>query len=136
VSRHPQFVEAFFGAPELLDGLTAVVGGDLDNLTTEERAVLAEIDAVWRCVPGAQGPSSWPAMTFQISRAAVRNPGVAGPGGVYARLSRKEEFGPPSWRRLQPAFPSSAPTAAARRPVEDGTRASGRHHRSRVARTA
>jgi glycosyltransferase involved in cell wall biosynthesis len=96
----PQLVEAWAGDPELLEGFNlVVVGGDLDNPTPEERAVLAEIDAVCARLPGArQGlvllghrPH---ADVPQILRAAVHGiPGVAGAGGVYACSSRKEEFG-------------------------------------------
>jgi glycosyltransferase involved in cell wall biosynthesis len=96
----PQLVEAWAGDPELHEGFNLViVGGDLDNPTPEERAVLAEIDAVCARLPDArQGlvllghrPH---ADVPQILRAAVHGiPGVAGAGGVYACPSRKEEFG-------------------------------------------
>ena len=96
----PQLVEAWAGVPELLQGFNlVVVGGDLDNPTPEERAVLSEIDAVCARLPSArQGlvllghrPH---ADVPQILRAAVHGiPGVAGAGGVYACPSRKEEFG-------------------------------------------
>ena len=95
----PQLVEAWAGAPELLEGFNlVVVGGDLDNPTPEERAVLSEIDAV--CAPARRPPGTRPqghrphADVPQILRAAVYGiPGVAGTGGVYACPSRKEEFG-------------------------------------------
>ena len=68
----PQLVEAWAGDPELLEGFNlVVVGGDLDNPTPEERAVLAEIDAVCaRCPAPARDSSSWatgPMPTFRRS---------------------------------------------------------------------
>ena len=96
----PQLVEAWAGAPELLESFNLlIVGGDLESPTLEERSVLAEIEAVCARLPGARkglvllGHRPH-AEVAQILRAAAHGiPGLAAPGGVYACPSRKEEFG-------------------------------------------
>lgn len=96
----PQLVEAWAGAPELLERFNlVVVGGDLEHPSAEERHVLTEIEAVCARLPGARrglvllGHRPHRDVA-QILRAAAHGiPGAAAHGGVYSCPSRKEEFG-------------------------------------------
>jgi glycosyltransferase involved in cell wall biosynthesis len=96
----PELVEAWAGDARLLEGFNlAVVGGDLEHPTPEERHVLAEIRAVCARLPQARkglvllGHRPHDEVPHLLRAVAEGIPGVVAAGGVYACSSRKEEFG-------------------------------------------
>jgi glycosyltransferase involved in cell wall biosynthesis len=96
----PLLVDAWSGDPELFAAFNlVVVGGGLEQPTTEERLVLEEIDAVLRHRGWARDglvllghrPNREISQILGVAAEGIR--GVIAPGGVYACASRKEEFG-------------------------------------------
>jgi len=93
-------LEAWAGALDLRSGFNlAIVGGDLERPTAEERMVIDELAAAAARHPGAgdgllmlgHRPHHDVLDLMAAARAGVA--GVVGPGGVYACASEKEEFG-------------------------------------------
>ena len=120
----PQLVEAWAGAPELLESFNLlIVGGDLESPTPEEWSVIAEIEAVCARLPGARkglvllGQPATRRGGADSPRRAHGIPGLAAPGGVYACPSRKGGVRPGPPGGAGAGLRSSAPTVAARRPT-------------------
>jgi len=112
----PALVEAWAGDPRLLESFNlAIVGGELEHPTPEERHVIDEIDAVCARLPQAR--SGLVALGHrphdevpQLLRAAAHGiPGLVAAGGVYACPSRKEEFGLSLLEALAAGLPVVAP---------------------------
>jgi glycosyltransferase involved in cell wall biosynthesis len=125
----PALVEAWAGDPRLHESFNlAVVGGDLEHPTPEERHVIDEIAAVCARLPQAHGglialghrPHD---EVPQLLRAAAHGiPGLVAAGGVYACPSRKEEFGLSLLEALAAGLPVVAPDRGGPPTfVEDGT---------------
>ena len=94
VKGFPALLEAWAGAPELRGAFNlAIVGGDLEHPTAEERAVLHELQA--GAVEGLLLLGHRPHRdVIALMAAAQAGIGaVVGAGGIYACASEKEEFG-------------------------------------------
>ena len=112
----PALVEAWAGDPRLFESFNlAIVGGELEHPTPEERHVIDGIDAVCARLPHAR--SGLVALGHrphdevpQLLRAAAHGiPGLVAAGGVYACPSRKEEFGLSLLEALAAGLPVVAP---------------------------
>jgi glycosyltransferase involved in cell wall biosynthesis len=125
----PALVEAWAGDPRLYDSFNlAVVGGDLEHPTPEERHVIDEIGAVCARLPHARsglitlGHRPHDEVPQLLRAAAHGIPGVVAAGGVYACPSRKEEFGLSLLEALAAGLPVVAPDRGGPPTfVEDGT---------------
>jgi len=125
----PALVEAWAGDAGLLEGFNlAIVGGDLEHPTPEERHVIAEIRAVCARLPQARsglvllGHRPHDEVPQLLRAAAHGIPGVVAAGGVYACSSRKEEFGLSLLEALAAGLPVVGPDRGGPPTfVEDGT---------------
>ena len=89
VKGFPRLVEAWAGDRELRETFDlAIVGGDLERPTAEERAVL---DAIARAA--ATHPEAHPRLLGHRSHADVARLMALARGSIYACASDKEEFG-------------------------------------------
>jgi glycosyltransferase involved in cell wall biosynthesis len=93
-------LEAWAGAPDLRDAFNlAIVGGDLDRPTAEERTVLRSLEAAAGRYPGAAdgllllGHRRHADVIRLMAATRAGLAGTVGPAGVYACASVKEEFG-------------------------------------------
>ncbi len=125
----PALVEAWAGDPHLLESFNlAIVGGDLEHPTPEERHVIDEIEAVCARLPQARsglvtlGHRPHDEVPQLLRAAAHGIPGAVAAGGVYACPSRKEEFGLSLLEALAAGLPVVAPDRGGPPTfVEDGT---------------
>jgi glycosyltransferase involved in cell wall biosynthesis len=125
----PVLVEAWAGDARLLESFNlAIVGGDLDHPTPEERHVIAEIQAVCARLPQARrglvtlGHRPHDEVPQLLRAAAHGIPGAVAAGGVYACSSRKEEFGVSLLEALAAGLPVVGPDRGGPPTfVEDGT---------------
>ena len=125
----PALVEAWAGDPRLLESFNlAIVGGDLEHPTPEERHVIDEIEAVSARLPQARsglvtlGHRPHDEVPQLLRAAAHGITGAVAAGGVYACPSRKEEFGLSLLEALAAGLPVVAPDRGGPPTfVEDGT---------------
>jgi glycosyltransferase involved in cell wall biosynthesis len=125
----PALVEAWAGDPHLLESFNlAIVGGDLEHPTPEERHVIDEMEAVCARLPQARsglvtlGHRPHDEVPQLLRAAAHGIPGAVAAGGVYACPSRKEEFGLSLLEALAAGLPVVAPDRGGPPTfVEDGT---------------
>ena len=96
----PLLLEAWAGDDELFGSLNLVlVGGNLERPTSEEEAVLGQIDEVCARLPQARRglvllghrPNHDVATVLRIAQVGLTN--LIEPHGIYACASQKEEFG-------------------------------------------
>jgi glycosyltransferase involved in cell wall biosynthesis len=100
VKGFPRLVEAWAGDPALVERFNLViVGGDLDQPSPGEQAVIDEIDAVVARHPAVSsglvllGARSHDDIAHLLAIGRHGLPGAVAPGGLYACASAKEEFG-------------------------------------------
>jgi glycosyltransferase involved in cell wall biosynthesis len=123
-----RLLEAWAGDPELHAAFNlAVVGGNLEHPTEEERGVIRALREVGRRHPWARDgllllghrSHDWVAELLHGARAGV--PGAVAANGIYACASDKEEFGLALLEALAVGLPVAAPrTGGPRTYVEDG----------------
>ncbi|MDF2749273.1 MAG: group 1 glycosyl transferase [Gaiellaceae bacterium] len=123
-----RLLEAWAGDPELFAAFNlAVVGGNLEHPTEEERGVIRSLREVGRRHPWARdgllllGHRSHDAVAELLHAARSGTPDAVAANGIYACASDKEEFGLALLEALAVGLPVAAPrTGGPRTYVEDG----------------
>ena len=123
-----RLLEAWAGDPELFAAFNlAIVGGNIEHPTAEERGVIGAMREVGRRHPRAQdgllllGHRSHDAVAELLHAARSGVPGAVAANGVYACASDKEEFGLALLEALAVGLPVAAPrTGGPATYVEDG----------------
>ena len=123
-----RLLEAWAGDPELFAAFNlAIVGGNIEHPTAEERGVIRAMREVGRRHPRAQdgllllGHRSHDAVAALLHVARSGLPGAVAANGVYACASDKEEFGLALLEALAVGLPVVAPrTGGPATYVDDG----------------
>jgi glycosyltransferase involved in cell wall biosynthesis len=123
-----RLLEAWAGDPELYAAFNlAVVGGNIEHPTEEERGVIRSLHEVGQRHPWVQdgllllGHRSHDALAELLHAVRSGVPGAVAANGVYACASDKEEFGLALLEALSVGRPVVAPrTGGPRAYVEDG----------------